>query len=164
MWWKIALGIKVVNWLHRKLKKNMFKKPERYVAKVYLHHTASSNPEHDNVDWLAKVHVLENRWDDIGYHYFIDSKGKLFKCRDLEKIPAAQFGHNAGSIAICLSGIEDSFTKDQFNTLKKLCKAIDKAYDGAITFHGHKEVYPTRCPEYDYISVLNLNRNGYLIT
>lgn len=108
----------------------------------------------------------EKGWAGIGYHYFIRKDGTLERGRDLEKIPAAQGGHNTGTIAICLHGREESaFTEAQFATLRTLCEQVDKAYRGSgapITFHGHCEVSVRSCPVIDYKGVLGLSAAGRL--
>lgn len=140
----------------------MFEKPERAVTRVFIHCSASDNPNHDNVATLRKWHVDENKWSDIGYHYFITKDGVLHECRPLEKKPAAQGKHNPKTIAICVSGLSD-FNEKQFAKLKELCGAIDLAYNKAVTFHGHREVAAKECPVFDYKSVLNLDEKGRIL-
>jgi len=141
----------------------MFEKPKRKVNRVFIHCSASDNPDHDTIDVIREWHVDERGFRDVGYHYFIPKSGNIEIGRDIEEIPAAQKGHNTGSIAICLSGLdEDRFTEDQFETLRELCLEIHDAYDGKITFHGHCEVSNKTCPVFDYVSVLELNKKGKL--
>ncbi len=140
----------------------MFTKPSRKVTRVFIHCTASELKKHDSVAAIREMH-LDRGWSDIGYHLFIRKNGTLESGRDLEKIPAAQKGHNTNSIAICLHGLKkDKFTEAQFNTLKQLCIDINKAYDGEISFHGHCEVASKSCPVFDYKSVLKLDKYGTL--
>jgi N-acetylmuramoyl-L-alanine amidase len=139
-----------------------FVKPARRVEKVFLHCSDSDYKIHDDISIIRKWHVEENKWSDVGYHFFIKKDGTIQEGRKLDRIPAAQVGHNTGSIAICLSGKID-FTQKQFKSLFNLCLQIDTAYKSAITFHGHKEVAPGRsCPNFDYQKVLNL-KNGKII-
>lgn len=139
---------------------NMFQKPRRFVNEVFLHHSATDYFEHDNPEYIREVHVKQNGWRDIGYHYFINSHGEIFECRNLEEVPASQAEHNQNTISICLSGVGQSFTKKQFKSLKKLCKEINKEYDTNVSFKGHKEVNATECPHYDYKNILNLDDTG----
>lgn len=97
----------------------------------------------------------------MGYHYFIRKSGELEAGRSLEEVPAAQQGHNTGSIAICLHGLkQEKFTKAQFERLIALCREIDKAYENQLTFHGHCEVSAKTCPAFDYKTVLGLTESG----
>lgn len=136
------------------------KKTKRTVRRVFLHHSATDNPKHDNVDFIRKVHVEQNGWSDIGYHYFITKDGIIHECRPLFRKPAAQKGHNTATIAICLSGVEE-FTKKQKKSLIWLCNEINTLYEG-LSFHGHSEVNNTLCPAYPYKSWLNLDNEGII--
>ena len=138
----------------------MFHKPQRYVERVFVHCSASDNPNHDRVDVVRQWH-LEKKWDDIGYHFFVQKNGNLEFGRSLECIPAAQIGHNHATIAICLHGLaEENFTKAQYRTLVELALSIFDAYAGQVTFHGHCEVANKQCPVFPYRAVLGLNGYG----
>ncbi|WP_368737465.1 N-acetylmuramoyl-L-alanine amidase [Grimontia sedimenti] len=137
-----------------------FSKPKRPVDRVFLHCSASDSEAHDNIETMRRWH-LERGWRDVGYHYFIRKSGELEAGRSLEEVPAAQQGHNTGSIAICLHGLkQEKFTKAQFDTLIALCREIDKAYENQLTFHGHCEVSAKTCPAFDYKTVLGLTESG----
>jgi hypothetical protein len=131
-----------------------FQKPQRWVNKVFIHCSDSDYAQHDNVEIIKAWH-LKRGFNDIGYHYFINKMGVVFDGRDLEKSPAAQEGHNTGSIAICLSG-RKNFTEAQFVNLCDLCAQIKVAIP-FVSIHGHCEVNPRKtCPNFDYKKVLGL--------
>lgn len=141
-----------------------FKKPKRPVDRVFVHCSASDNPEHDNWTTIDQWH-REKGWAGGGYQFFIRKDGTLELGRDLEKTPAAQEGNNTRTIAICLSGLAaDRFTTAQLETLKGLCHQINRAYQDRVTFHGHCEVSAKSCPVFDYISVLEIDDDGILPT
>jgi hypothetical protein len=138
----------------------MFNKPKREVDRVFIHCTASSNPRVTVKD-IDQWHK-ERGWSGIGYHFFIDTAGKLNTGRNIESTPAAQAGNNTGTIAICLNGnVVKDFNEKQFETLRQFCIEINDAYDD-ITFHGHCEVSTKTCPVFDYKAVLKLDKDGYL--
>lgn len=141
----------------------IFKKPKRQVNKVFLHCSANSNPKW-GIEDLKESHILRG-FTDIGYHYFIDFTGKIWKGRDIETTPAAQQKHNTGTIAICLHGGQNSicdFTQEQYESLFNLCDTINSKYNN-ITFHGHKEVESGKdCPVFDYKKILNLDKEGFV--
>lgn len=140
-----------------------FIKPNRPVSRVFLHCSASDNPAHDNVKTIRDWH-LKRGFTTIGYHYFISKDGFIHTGRNIEANPAAQAGHNTGTIAICLHGLKkELFTLEQFKSLKKLCKKINVAYSGDISFHGHCEVSNKSCPVFDYREVLVLNNKGFMV-
>lgn len=137
-----------------------FRKSKRPVSRVFIHCSASDNPEHDNVATMDLWHK-QRGWAGVGYHYFIRKSGLLEIGRDIEKVPAAQEDNNTGTIAICLHGLaRDKFTDAQFSTLRALCQQINVAFDAKVTFHGHCEVANKACPVFDYKTVLGLGRDG----
>lgn len=145
----------------------MFNKPNRFVDRVFVHCSASDNPSHDNVATMRRWHTdpkpAGRGWSDVGYHFFIRKDGMLEAGRPLEKTPAAQAGNNTGTIAICCHGLDKrKFTSAQMDRLRALCLAINNAYEGAVTFHGHREVAAKACPVYDYKEELKLDSFGRL--
>jgi N-acetylmuramoyl-L-alanine amidase len=141
----------------------VFIKPKRPVARVFLHCSASDNPAHDNIATMTAWHLARG-FATIGYHFFITKAGVILQGRSLESDPAAQQGHNKGTIAICLHGLEvGKFTAAQFAALRDLTAQIDAAYGaGRVTFHGHREVAAKACPVFDYKRVLSLDKFGRL--
>ncbi len=138
----------------------MFEKPERHIDRVFLHCSASDRDEHDNVATMRQWHLARG-WDDVGYHYFIRKDGTVEAGRPTGLTPAAQRGHNAGTIAICLHGLaEERFTQQQFGSVIDLCTEISQAYKGMVTFHGHCEVSAKACPVFPYRTVLGLDDHG----
>jgi hypothetical protein len=136
-----------------------FVKPKRPISRVFIHCTASDNPAHDNVETIRAWHKARG-FSDIGYHFLIHKDGRVSAGRSLELTPAAQTGHNTGTIAISLHGLEkDKFTDAQFKSLIALCLQINAAYD-KVTFHGHCEVAAKACPVFDYRDVLGLDAKG----
>lgn len=128
---------------------------------MFIHCSASNNPDHDDVSVIRRWHVEDRGWNDVGYHYFITSDGQLQKGRSLEAQPAAQYPYNEGTIAVCLHGLNaEDFTDEQYDVLRALCVAIAREID--VTFHGHCEVSDKRCPVFDYVSVLQLTAEGRL--
>lgn len=146
--------------------KYKFKKPKRFVSRVFDHCSDSDNPDHDNPETIKKWHTTPDKndpskpWDDNGYQLVITKDGVVHECRSMERQPAAQYPHNRDTIAICLTGRHE-FSEAQRNSLLAVTKAINEAYEGNITFHGHKEVDPYRtCPNYPYKDWLDLDENG----
>ena len=138
----------------------MFAKPRRRVDRVFVHCSASDAAAHDNVEVIRSWH-LKRGWRDIGYHFVITRNGVLRAGRPLSLVPAAQKGHNIGSIAVCLTGLR-VFTVEQMQKLVDLCVYIDDAYE-IITFHGHCEVANKLCPVFSYKEVLRLDARGKML-
>ena len=144
----------------------LFKKPVRTVTRVFLHCSASdaagmAYEGQGLVKTITAWHVAR-KFATIGYHFVIDKQGNVMEGRKIESTPAAQEKNNLGTIAICLHGLKkDKFTEAQFIALRQLCGQINKAYNGKITFHGHKEVSAKDCPVFDYKKVLMLDAKGF---
>ncbi len=138
-----------------------FKAPARGVDRIFIHCSASDRAEHDDISVMRDWHVNGRNWSEVGYHFFIKKNGTVQNGRLLEHIPAAQAGHNTGTIAICLHGLAaEHFTKAQYESLIGLCSEIDAAYGGMVTFHGHREVSAKACPVFPYRKVLGLDAHG----
>lgn len=136
-----------------------FKKPARAIDRIFIHCSATSNTAITATD-VNRWHTQDNGWDCIGYHYFIRSDGYLEYGRTLERDPAAQSGHNAATIAVCLNGLQVSdFTEMQYDILNWLADQFDAQLDN-ITYHGHNEVAAKECPVFDYRKVLSLDKYG----
>ena len=91
--------------------------------KAVLHHTASPDW---SVDRIRKIHVEENGWSDVGYHYIIRADGTIEKGRDINTIGAHAKGRN-NYIGIALTGY-DEFTDAQYKSLAKLFNKLDLQY------------------------------------
>jgi hypothetical protein len=139
----------------------LFSKPRRTIRKVFVHCSDSDRPEHDDVSVIRDWHLARG-FTNTGYHYFIRKDGMIQIGRPIEKIPAAQAGHNTGSIAICLSGRTD-FTVAQFNSLRTLSNLILGALPD-VTFWGHHDVDRNKtCPNFNVRKELGLDKYGKVI-
>lgn len=108
----------------------------RFIA---VHH---SQRKIDSVKRIKDLHIKINKWEDIGYHWLIDKKGKLHQGRSEKFIGAHVLGHNKNSIGICLIGNfdEELPTKKQIQTLIKFLKEKIKKHKIPIkNILGHKE-------------------------
>ncbi len=137
------------------------KKPNRVVSRVFLHCSASDRPQDDNPQTIEKWHTAR-KFKEIGYHFYIDKGGNIYEGRSLNTNPAAQVGHNANTIAICLGGLKkENFTMNQKRALVALCLHLEHIIKG-LTFHGHCEVSNKECPVFDYKKWLDLNQYGVM--
>jgi len=107
---------------------------------------------------------LDRGWSDVGYTYFVDRDGTITEGRPIEVTPAAQKGHNTGSVAIALWGgpsgdqndkFEDNFTPEQDRALRKLIAQLRMEYPSITKVRGHNEVSAKQCPCFQVTSWLN---------
>ncbi|MEK6823410.1 MAG: peptidoglycan recognition family protein [Nanoarchaeota archaeon] len=106
---------------------------------IAVHH---SQRKIDSIKRIKNLHIRINKWEDIGYHYLIDKKGKIHKGRSEKFIGAHVYGHNKNSIGICLIGNfdEESPIKKQIHTLIKFLKQKTKKFKIPIkNVLGHRE-------------------------
>ena len=150
------------------LRRPMFRAPKRRIERVFLHCSAMDEIPGipllglDLYDQISHMHTAPkekggNGWRDVGYHFLIDRGGERIFARDLEAMPAAQKGNNTATIAIMVDGLS-VFTQASLNECAALCREINMAYSGRISFHGHCEVSIKSCPVFDYHGLLNLDR------
>lgn len=117
-------------------------------------HCAGSKKSMDvTKETLRQWHVEENKWDDIGYHYFIKFNGKLFECRDRKYQGAHCKTVNHNSIAICLEGGfegTDNFTFEQLDRLKEVIDALKIEFPNAALI-GHGHIDNKACPSFQVV-------------
>lgn len=137
----------------------LFKAPRRHVERVFLHCSASDDAALAGAHLVATIRAWHQAraFIDVGYHFLIDKPGAVMAGRPLAMKPAAQRGHNSRTIAIMVHGL-NSFTADSLNACADLCRQINEAYAGRVSFHGHCEVSNKSCPVFDYAGLLKLDR------
>lgn len=117
-------------------------------------HCAFTKPSMDiGVDWIRKIHVDQNGWKDVGYHYIIKRNGEIDHGRPVSEIGAHCKGHNRYSIGICLVGgmsesgdSEDNFTEAQINRLKQVVTDLKSRFIDIKKVSGHCDYANKACP------------------
>lgn len=120
----------------------------RIIDKIIIHCSDSDNPAHDNIETIRNWHIAR-LFDDIGYHFFIDKKGKVKNGRTITKVGAHCAGQNMSSIGICLSG-KYKFKDVQFKSAYLLIKDLMNIYQikkSKIYPHNHFTAHKT-CPNF----------------
>ena len=97
---------------------------------------------------IRKGHVGKG-WNDIGYHFAIDGRGRIWQCRPLKYAGAHVGGENTRNLGILVMGNfeEQKPTQNQI-------KALDDALQKFCAFYkvpgrriyGHRELGRTVCP------------------
>lgn len=96
-------------------------------------------------------------FDMIGYHYFIDIDGKIWKGRELEQIGAHAKGKNFSSVGICYAGgmdadnekPKDTLTSDQQDSMSQLIMSLGTVLQQPIKVVGHNDFSNKACPSFD---------------
>ena len=120
-------------------------------------HCSYTTPDMDiDAEWIRNVHVNENGWKDIGYHYVILRDGTIELGRDISRAGAHVLGHNKSTIGICLVGGKakgnrniSNFTEAQWKALSKLKDELNEKYPD-LKWSGHCDHDSGRtCPNFD---------------
>lgn len=138
---------------------NMNASGNRY-TRITVHHSADTISPHldgslgsssDAVRRLQKYHMTNEGYGDLGYHFMIDPKGRLFQGRELtwQGAHAGDFEKNKANIGICLLGNFDMDrpTRAALRTLEKTLKSLRSKYRiSNRSVYGHLDLKNTRCP------------------
>ncbi len=133
----------------------------RELTEKIIIHCSYTRPD---MDWggeeIRKIHVEENGWDDIGYHYIVKRNGVIDRGRPHDAVGAHCRGQNQTSIGLCLIGgmAPDgapvfNFTRNQLHALDIKLMELRKDYPSA-TIHGHNEFSNKDCPCFDVQSYI----------
>lgn len=119
----------------------------RKIDTIVIHCTASDN-QNQSVEGIRQYHKASRGWSDIGYHYLIDFKGKVYPGRSVEKPGAHVAGHNSHTIGVCLFGLHN-FTEAQMRALPVLISEIQKKFGNKLAVKSHNEYTNSKtCPNF----------------
>jgi len=128
----------------------------RNINKIIIHCSATREGQNIPVSTIRDWHVNGRGWSDIGYHFYIDLHGDIYKGRDIAKIGAHCKGQNRNSIGICYcGGVEvdgktpkDTRTEEQENSLLAVLKTLKAMYPEAV-IHSHNDFANKACPSFN---------------
>jgi hypothetical protein len=69
---------------------------------VVIHHSAV--PATVTAQEIAKFHVKHMSWPGIGYHFYIDDQGRIFKTHELTTVCYHVGAHDPVSVGVCVGG------------------------------------------------------------
>lgn len=124
------------------------------VEEIVIHHTAGkfTLELEDSIKEVQRIYLLHSilrRWRDIGYHYLIDGKGRIFEgtLGGKYSVGAHTYYHNDGTIGIALMGDfrkgHDKITKEMLDSLIKLILYLKKEYKWNL----EKRVFLLKTPD-----------------
>jgi N-acetylmuramoyl-L-alanine amidase len=96
---------------------------------------------------MYDYHTKEHGWSDIGYSYVLfqptkaGAAGRIFAGRGRHAVPAAQLGHNPGTIAVCVVQLDEAIKDGTVNRLKSIYKRST-----CTKVKGHRDFGGTDCP------------------
>ena len=129
----------------------------RKIKEIIVHCSASKPKVDIGAAEIRRMHIKDNGWADIGYHYVIRLDGTVEKGRAEYRQGAHCYGHNRHSIGVCyVGGVSqngentDTRTPQQKESLRKLLDELCSRYHCEI--HGHNEYSHKDCPCFDAYS------------
>lgn len=141
--------------------------PMQLITDIFIHCSATPPTSDIGADDIRAWHTAPppkgNGWVDIGYHYVIRRDGTVDKGRDLDgdgnpenDVGAHVYGHNRGTLGICLVGGIDqrgqpdcNFTRHQWAALDALMIDLTRRHPQARV-RGHRDADRGKaCPTFD---------------
>ena len=146
------MAVKRASWGSRKVSAPKDSQPKR---ELYIHHEAgpvraeqSAAEEKQVMREIQAFHINSRGFKDIGYSYVLFPSGRLYEGRGFGALPAAQEGHNSGTVAICCAGHYDKQQLTPAQKKRLVTAANNLAKRGVKTVAGHREApgQSTACP------------------
>lgn len=116
-------------------------------TRIILHHAAATKCTVEDIDSWHKG----NGWTCIGYHFFVNKKGEVYRGRPENTVGAHAGDNNTDSIGVCAEGNFENETMGtaQKEALKELVAYLKNKY-GISKVQKHKDVNATACPGKNY--------------
>ena len=139
--------------------------PRTKTDTIVIHCSATPEDMDIGVEKIKHWHVVDNGWDDIGYHYVVRRSGELETGREEHRTGSHARQVNGTSIGICMIGgsnkngdWENNFNEEQFSTLKEIVTKLKDKYNIEKVI-GHYEVDDVKkCPSFNVKE--GLEKNG----
>ncbi len=113
--------------------------PLKTINYIIIHHTGGKGY---NIIKTHKFHQNERNWSGIGYNYFIEKNGDIFKGRGYS-VGAHAYSYNRNSLGIALAGNFDIShpSEKQLQSLRGFCNYLLKEFN-LTPKHvlGHREL------------------------
>lgn len=125
-------------------------------TEAFLHHTDNpmagrvlpSTAQDERMRGLQNFHMDTRGWADIGYHFVVfngtsAATARVYAGRPVTVVPAAQLGHNTGTLAIALyqGGADRVMPHTRY-----LVEQLLRAHPTVRTLGTHRQVSETDCP------------------
>ena len=127
-----------------KFRNGMVERPKTEL--IVIHHTASKTDL--TVQEIHQMHLKQGEnWKGIGYHYYINKKGIIYRGRPEKYSGSHAIDYNSISIGVCLSGNfeEEEPNVNQITSLIELLHHLRAKYSNTEIV-GHRDLNATACP------------------
>jgi hypothetical protein len=134
------------------------------LKEAFVHHTTNADAEWvDDLESQKRAmrateafHMDVRGWSAIGYSFVVFQpyggleNARVFQGRPTKFVPAAQEGHNTGTVPICVFGNFQADDQVKAETVTAICRVIrwvEQHHDGSLQkVGGHRDVGQTTCP------------------
>jgi hypothetical protein len=130
--------------------------PMGRISRITIHHDgmptwigSAKGDAADRLQRIRKVHVVDNGWADIGYHYAIDPGGRIWEARSTTLQGAHVKDNNEQNLGILVMGNFNNAipTPAAERALVRLIEANQLRYKVPVSrVKTHQEINPTECP------------------
>ena len=116
----------------------------RTPKEIILHIIDSDNPKHDNIETIRSWHTSPPRnWSDVGYHFYITSKGERQPGRPLKITGAHTLGHNRDTIGVSTFGkFGTERTQKQYQGIIELIMDLKIQFPSIVSVKQHSDYDP----------------------
>lgn len=147
--------------------------PDSIIREFFIHHPADLSHDLAHIDtdqeqdsYLRGVQNFhmdnpDRHWDDIGYSHIVFQDGTVVKGRGRNHVPAAQLGHNTGTIAVlCVLANGEHPSARMIAALVSLKDRMDRLVGRDLRVRAHGDVTQTECPGPELRAIIpSLNRH-----
>ncbi len=114
---------------------------------LVVHHSALEYL--DGPREIQRLHILQNGFADVGYHFLVDGLGQVYEGRPLNERGAHTGGYNTGTVGVCLLGNFEVVqpVRAQLDSLREMAAYLRETV-GISHLTGHRGFQPeaTVCP------------------
>lgn len=94
---------------------------------IIIHHSGVKSPH--SLEDVHRWHQQIRGWAGVGYHFFIDKKGKVYRGRPVDTVGVHARDYDQISIGVCFEG-------DFSQELMKSCQVSDEAIELLVLLKG----------------------------
>lgn len=143
--------------------------PMSSVSRITVHHDAIMPvPNGSYADSLRRLQAIRNGhlgngWADIGYHFAIDPKGRIWQARPLELQGAHVKDNNPSNLGIVVFGNYEQIrpTSASLQSLDQLLAYGMQRFGIPLSrVYTHQELRPTACPGRNLQAQMNATRSN----
>lgn len=123
------------------------------ITRITIHHTTGSSGDGSAASSAKLVrghqnyHMDTNKWKDLGYHFIVDKKGRVYAGLPLTKVGAHASGYNTNNVGIAYLGdASKTMPAAAKNAIKELYAYLVTRVGKNLSLYGHRDLNSTACP------------------